>query len=892
MFSLIIAIIAIALVVLLTVLGTYHLGGTVNQAAAQSEASRLKNEEQQILAAVDMFRADHATWPRDVEELVSRGYLTSLPKGPISVASVKKVKFVSAAYAADISGWGTPLANEPIYTSLGSVSKEVCQAYNLASRGDDGILVDPYTALPSQCYGADGSYRLVFYRAAPHIPSLSAALAGARAGALPAPGGSDTAGWDTAPSGAIKVPVRDPQDTGEARLAATPPTLSFGEVTVGEASGPRTITLSNVGDEPLTGLALPTAPAGLTQTTSNCGATLAPGASCTVGYTLQVQAQGPYSQTMHFSGQGSSSSVAVSANGLAAAALSCSVAGGNCALAFSPVQVAQSQQLGPVTLTNTGGSALQALATNLPADFAVQNSTCGVSLAPGASCNFSLRYTPTKVGAASSSAVLTAQGVPSVELSLGSPSGVAPKLEVVAGAGGVQNGFNVTVPRDSASGAFIFYRNTGVGPVTLADFTATGLQTSSASAHDDEEGSYCWPGRVLAPGSSCRTYVFANTTASGAGTLASTAGSVVVSGTINTVGVVVSSQALSSVSAGTGLNGNVSTVTLSNPTSAYFHFPRRASGGALSTLGRFTGSDAANFAIASSTCGTKVAPGASCAVTVSLNNASAVRAYSAVFEFNGGFQQVQPGSSGDWSPGQWFVSCEYAACDVYQNVAKTTVTGTVGIAIVDKGGYRTYSDNTMARSCLAYLQPTDTTYAYQGATGNGVYRVKPTNGAAMDVYCDMTTQGGGWALIFNKNAGATSTETTSVISPTSPNYWPLSRIQALVYQSGYSQVMLLDRNNNSIFARSKTAAPLTQLLAGRVVNNPADPVAANDWVLSLPANATMNYSCAGSSFSAQNPYPYIYWACNQNNGLHLSNTIGAWAYSDGVQTANIGVWVR
>lgn len=78
-----------------------------------------------------------------------------------------------------------------------------------------------------------------------------------------------------------------------------------------------------------------------------------------------------------------------------------------------------------------------------------------------------------------------------------------------------------------------------------------------------------------------------------------------------------------------------------------------------------------------------------------------------------------------------------------------------------RDGYRMWDNGSYARSANEYRFP-KAPYAYEGDTGDGVYRIDPDgiNGLIepYDVYCDMTTDGGGWMLcmtVTNKQGSYT-----------------------------------------------------------------------------------------------------------------------------------------
>ena len=81
--------------------------------------------------------------------------------------------------------------------------------------------------------------------------------------------------------------------------------------------------------------------------------------------------------------------------------------------------------------------------------------------------------------------------------------------------------------------------------------------------------------------------------------------------------------------------------------------------------------------------------------------------------------------------------------------------------IVQANGLRYWSDGTAAHSCKAYRTPTDG-HVYAGATGDGIYRIVPPGGAGTNIYCDMTTDGGGWTLVASSTGTAAAFATLAI----------------------------------------------------------------------------------------------------------------------------------
>ncbi len=66
--------------------------------------------------------------------------------------------------------------------------------------------------------------------------------------------------------------------------------------------------------------------------------------------------------------------------------------------------------------------------------------------------------------------------------------------------------------------------------------------------------------------------------------------------------------------------------------------------------------------------------------------------------------------------------------------------------LANNAGVRSWEEGAIAQSCLEYRRPTYP-YVYAGDTGDGLYRIAPNGQEQVDVYCDMSSEGGGWTRV-------------------------------------------------------------------------------------------------------------------------------------------------
>jgi hypothetical protein len=198
--------------------------------------------------------------------------------------------------------------------------------------------------------------------------------------------------------------------TGAAPVVSlSPSSLSFANQSLGTASMPQTVTLTNSGNAALnvTSLAITGANAGDFSQASNCGNSVAAGANCTINVTFTPSASGSRAAALTVTDDATGSPQMVSLTGTGTAPV----------VSLSPSSLSfVNQLLGTVavpqtiTLTNTGNAALSVTSLAIiganPTDFA-QTNNCGSSVTAGANCTINVTFTPSASGSRAAALAVT-----------------------------------------------------------------------------------------------------------------------------------------------------------------------------------------------------------------------------------------------------------------------------------------------------------------------------------------------------------------------------------------------------------------------------------------------------------------------------------------------------
>jgi hypothetical protein len=313
MFSLIITLVSIALVAALALATMYYGGKSLQVGSAKATAAKILVQSQQLQGAAEVYKADRGVYPASMDELVTNGYLHTIPvaqadmdprlENPYQQASFSTFSpsarhvgsgMLQTAYtppeqpAGTSSPWVMLVANHPVFV-IAPVTEDVCKSINQQSYGQSGILKTLRSTWNSQCYGSDLSNLVIVSSSSgtelvtvandPSIPGVLGTVS-------PAPVPTDTADGDWLVAPGTTPVVAPPTSTGA--LVATDnagqviTSLAFPDTPVGIVSNERVVQFKNTSTAPIElTTTTSTAPFGISY--EDCsGAVLAPDQSCTV----------------------------------------------------------------------------------------------------------------------------------------------------------------------------------------------------------------------------------------------------------------------------------------------------------------------------------------------------------------------------------------------------------------------------------------------------------------------------------------------------------------------------------------------------------------------------------------------------------------------------------
>ena len=393
------------------------------------------------------------------------------------------------------------------------------------------------------------------------------------------------------------------------QVSLNPTSLTFTSQTINTTSAGQGVTLSNTGTAALaiTSIAVTGTNAGDFAQTNTCGTSVAAGGSCSITVTFKPAGAGARNAAVTITDNATGSPQSFTLTGTGAGVGAPSVTLNPTSLTFTSQNVNTTSAGQGVTLSNTGTAALAitsiAVTGTNAGDFA-QTNTCGTGVAAGGNCSITVTFKPTSGGTRSAAITIT-------DTATGSPQSFTVTGTGVGAASVTLNPTSLTftsqnVNTTSASRA-VTLSNLGTAALTVSSIAVTG-----ANSGDFALVSTC--GTSVAAGGSCSISVTFTPTAVGTRSAAVTITdsatgspqSFTVTGTGVGVPVISLSPAnLTFASQSLGTTSVAQKVNLSNTGTAAL---------AITSIA-VTGANSGEFA-QTNTCGSSVAAGGSCSISV------------------------------------------------------------------------------------------------------------------------------------------------------------------------------------------------------------------------------------------------------------------------------------
>ena len=384
-------------------------------------------------------------------------------------------------------------------------------------------------------------------------------------------------------------------------VTVSPTSLNFGQEAVGTTSNPLPVILTN-GQS--TALSISnifgsgTNPGDFKQT-NDCGSSLAAGASCTINVSFAPTATGTRTATLDVSDNASNSPQTVSLTGMGTNGGSIGVSPAS--ISFGNQASGTTSAASPITVTNTGNSTVtftSIAVTGTNASSFGQTNNCPTSLTAGSTCTINVTFSPAATGSFTAAVTLTDNATNNPQSVPLSGTGIAPVTlsSTTLSFGTVLVGSNKTAPAVTLTNKM----NVALTGITVGISGSGYTQTNTC-------------GTTVAAGGTCTITVTFTPVGGGTST-----GSVTITDSANNspqtialtgIGQLQVGLSPASLSFGTvkvGTTSAAKTVTVTNNLKTTLTI----------TSVTLTGVDATDYAISANTCGSSLAAGAKCMVSV------------------------------------------------------------------------------------------------------------------------------------------------------------------------------------------------------------------------------------------------------------------------------------